>query len=281
MTREERQYIFRLPKGYKGVFRVGFAFFLALTVYTFLLPVLDPKENSWTIAPLALIALGLSGLVAWGLRHVDDYVVADDSGVTHVVRGQKTHLKWLDIRSVKHKTTRLRVTDAQGRSVMLDYALENFHRLRDLIVERTENLALNSSLPREFHRDAGVRASFTVGLVVALTVAMFWMWCEGATGGDLLLVGAFLALMVSTLGPGVRRVTVTAENLMVTYLLKLSEIPYAEISWIGLGEQGGEGIVVRLRIGQTIRLGHLKEGTVEFYRLLKFVWENAREDEPM
>lgn len=277
MTKEGRQYIFRLPKGYKWVFSVGFAFFLALTVFTLLLPVLDPEENYLTIAPLALVALGLSGLTVWGLRHVDDYVVADDSGLTHVVRGQETHLKWLDVRSVDHKTTRLKVTDAQGRSVMLDYALDGFHRLRDLIVDRTENLALNSLLPREFHRDSGVRTSFTVALAVALTVAIFWMWFEGASGSDLFLVAAFLALMVSTLFPGVRRVTVTAENLIVQYFLKPSEIPYAEISWISLGEQGGEGVVVRLRRGQTIRLGHFKEGTVEFYRLLKSVWEKAQE----
>ncbi len=277
MTKEGRQYIFRLPTGYKWVFRVGFAFFLALTVYTLLLPVLDREENNWTIAPLALVAFGLSGLAVWGLRHVDDYVVADDSGLTHVVRGQETHLKWLDVRSVNHKTTRLRVTDAQGRSVMLDYALEGFHRLRDLIVDRTDNLALNSSVPREFHRDSGVRTSFTVALVVALTGAIFWMWFEGATASDLLLVVVFLGLMVSTLFPGVRRVTVTAENLIVNYLLKPSEIPYAELSWISLGEQGGEGVVVRLRRGQTIRLGHFKEGTIEFYRLLRNVWEKAQE----
>jgi len=63
---------------------------------------------------------------------------------------------------------------------------------------------------RAFLADEVVRTSFTVGLVVALTVAIFWMWFEGATGGDLFLVMAFLALMVSTLFPGVRRVTVIA-----------------------------------------------------------------------
>ncbi len=67
------------------------------------------------------------------------------------------------------------------------------------------------------------------------------------------------------------------QNLIVNYWLKLSEISYAEISWISLGEQGGEGVMVRLHRGQTIRLGHLKEGTIEFYHLLKFVWEKAQE----
>ena len=274
MTNEGRQYIFRFPKWHKWIFLVGSAFFLALTVYA--LFVGYPEEAEWAI--VALLAFGsLTGLQVWYFRHADDYVVADDSGLTHVVRGQETHLKWLDVRGVNHKTTRLRVTDAHGGSVMLDYALEDFQSLLNLVVDRTEDQTLDSSVPREFHGKRGARTPFIVAFAVALTIGILWEGFDRTTGSEVLWAVVFLGIVVVPLLSGVRRVTVTPGALIVKYWLKSREIPYEEISWISFGDGAADGVLVRSERGKNIELGHFKEGTVEFYRLLKLVLEEAQE----
>ena len=132
---------------------------MIFAAFGLLLPYVSPSEDekAWIVGVLAAIVFLPAAIYCFGFwRMGDDYVRIDNSTISYVPRrGNPVRLSWTDIHNIRERNymQRLELYNARGLKVMnLEYQLEGFDRLRQLILEGASHLKGKYIRQREFHK---------------------------------------------------------------------------------------------------------------------------------
>ncbi len=131
---------------------------LGFVALCFVLPIIEPGRKSLILALIGTAEFrGFEVLFIGILRKWSDRVAVDDRGLWYLPHKRLPNLlRWEEIANVEARdiARRLIVGDAPGvRRIKLEYQLENFDKLRDIVLERAAARRAQGSARSVFNRN--------------------------------------------------------------------------------------------------------------------------------
>ena len=149
----------------------------------------------------------------------DDYVRIDNSTISYVPRrGNPVRLSWTDIHNIRERNymQRLELYNARGLKVMnLEYQLEGFDRLRQLILEGASHLKGKYIRQREFHKTNVVHGILIFS--VMLYGGMVWLAGEQGEYWAQWIFGGLITYTVFVFAKILRKVRVEYNHISLVY----------------------------------------------------------------
>jgi hypothetical protein len=278
--------VFKFPSGLAWVVLGGAFLFLGFMIFVLALPLIEPSQASLAVELLGVTVSGsFATMCLRSFRRLRDSVAANSHGIWYLPRkGESTFIAWSDVASVNARDTqqRLVLTDATGsRSIRLEYQLEDFSRLRDLVLRNTASTRLHSTAATDFHRTWINKGVFLCGTMLFIVFA--WLSrAQGQPGPSFFFMG-FAALSLVGIMRDPLRVLITSQAVVVKYPGWERTIPFADIGNITLAEVRNRGnvwavVVIERRRGKPIKLFRFREGSVALHESLQSAWRSAGGD---
>ncbi len=206
----------------------------------------------------------------------------DSSAIWYMPRrGNPIRLLWNDIHTFRERNLlqRLELYDVRGVKVInVEYQLEGFDRLRQLILESASHLREKLGRLKVFHKAFLAHGMLIFG--VLLFSGMGWLagsrgeyWAQWISGGLAILgLVAFAKLLW--------KVRVEYNHVSLVYPFWERKLRYSEIGDIRLENVPGRGnviitVFVELKSGKRLEFAHFKEGVIPLYESLKAAWERV------
>jgi hypothetical protein len=281
------QQTFRFPKSIKWFCLIGVLFFWGMAFLGLALPYIQPSKNTyeWILGPVlavVFIPLGWYCFKVW--RKCDAYVRVSETEITYLSpHGEQISLHWRDLFALKERVLlqRLELYDTRGQKVMnLEYQLEDFDRLIQLIQRDAPQLREKHVIYKVFHRHGYVRSMLLGSCIFFAIFGLFILYKSNTLMGLVFLV--FAALSLATSLREISRVTVGQTETTLTYPLWERKVPYGQIVDITLktviGGQGNVSITVIIKRykGKDIKLSMIKEGSLVLFDALQAAWESGK-----
>ncbi len=269
--------IFCFPKGYKGLVLFCILVFGACLIIGIALLYFDPSQKSLWIA---LIDVAVFGFLLWYSLEVwkksDDCITADGSGLTYASpKGTRIFVNWREITDVRARDVlqRLEIYSLSGRKMMnLEYQLENFDRLRTLILENTCLDQSRLAKQKTFTRDARLNVFLLVAFVFFLIMALW-----GLAQRQIIIISIFTVGEAATIVAWLREVqkVVLYETFFEErFILWSRKTLYSDIEKIDINNAMDQymnsvaNVVVKLHTGKQIKFVGFREGSLALFNAL-------------
>lgn len=258
----------------------GGCFFATLSVLTFLAMTVFSAANtgSWAIGVLSLAFLLIGVLLAYDSFRLRYSVAVSPQGIWYLPPSpQPIHLAWNEVGNVRANDVMqwLVVKDVSGiRGFRVDYQVENFSELRDLILKNTTTAARrHTESDTVFHRSW---INKTVLLLLGAGLLPVFIQVRLNQFERL----AFLVLLLLLIAALVRdpvRVLITPGAAVITYIGWRRTIPFSEIIGIAIQEVSYRGnkfqaVVIHRQSGEPIKLLRFREGFIALHDALDAAW---------
>ena len=263
---------------------------LALSVFAILfvaLPFIDRRGSA--TYPMALFGVLLFGILAvFGasiLRKLWDRIVIDSEGISYRQRrGGSTTIAWPDIATVTANDVKQRLVLADigyGKTIKLEYQLEDFSRLRKRVLDHTHALVRERATEMTvFHRSP---INTWIFICAPFALAIFWQAGHGAAPLAATLT-QFSVLMILGLARAAfdpYRLTIGAAGVEITAFARTRRILFSEISSADAADISGNGnvwagVVLNLYRDKPVRLFRYSEGSLALHEALNVALARAR-----
>lgn len=250
--------------------------FIALAVAA---PAIDPAQTQVCAIVAAIAVLTCEEMTALHLlRHSTDVFAVSKDGIWHLPRqGQVAFIAWCEVVSVtaRDRARRLVIKDATGRKrINLDYQLENFEELRELVLHHSTPARFRAPIATVFHKDRGRRGLRWGWLGIFLFLAAICVGF-GHAGQSIIFLGfACLPAMLLMREPG--RVRVSKNAIAIERIGSRQTIPLDAISSITLGEvRDGTvpaAVIIQRWSDPCLELSLFREGSVALHDALYAAW---------
>lgn len=277
--------IFRFPRSLAWLVLASALLFFALAGLA-CAALLADRAHSIAIALPTLLVLGPLGVLSLrSFGRFRDRVAINSEGIWYLPRsGEPTFIAWADVVSVSAHDNRQRLVlcDSTGKkTVRLEYQLQNFSELRDLVLRQTAPAThLRAPGAVVFHR-TWINKAILLG-VTALFLRVSWLSLhEGQRWVAWYLLGfAALLLLAFVLDP--TRVLIKKDAIVVTYTGWKRTIPFEAITGIALADVRDHGnvwaaVVIRRRRRRALKLFRFREGSVALHDALTSAWRSTGE----
>jgi hypothetical protein len=251
------------------------------------LPFFPDLRGRWSTLILAVFGLvfftPLAWLAfdAWTRRH--ERILTDEVEIRVVSPGGHSQaITWVDVVEARERPLlqRLELHGARGPKVLrLEYQLEGFLRLRQIIRDRALQLRTRHRQLREFHR---VRYLSLVGMAGALL--FLWLTWYGWQADQFSVVLTGLGFTILSAFSAVReqqRVILGTRSVTLRWPLWAREVPYTTVRDVTLqnvSDAHGNLIAtvfIHRRDGKPLRVTHIREGTMVLFDALRAACESA------
>lgn len=216
------------------------------------------------------------------LTRLRDRVAVSAEGVWYLPRkAAPTFIPWGEVARVEAHdiAQRLVLVDARdGIKVGLEYRLNEFSKLRDLVLDHTPPAArCPAAIPATFHRawlDKGLFLWFAVIFLLVARVA----WSQGRPVPTLFFI-LLAALPAVAIARDPVLVLITQSGIVIKYPGWKRTIPFKVISEVVLPDvRGGyswAAVVIERDMDKPIRLSRLRGGSIAVYDTLRSAWLSA------
>ena len=273
--------IFGFPSGLSWMMLGATCLFGAAAVAGPTMAVLHPSDRgSVAIAICSLVAFGgFSALTLRAFFRFRDSVAVNREGVLYLPKsGEPKFISWSDA-DVRADDTgqRLVITDqAKTEKIRLEYQLENFSKLREIVLEHTASQIHRNAIGiRVFHRtwiNKIILATFS--LVFLLLSVAFVGQAAGGPSFFLLALGAAPVLLI------VRdplRVVITESAVVIEYPGWNRKIPFDSISGIEIKDVSDRGntwaaVSIARKNQRPTMLYRFREGSLALSEALQSAW---------
>jgi len=269
--------VFRFSVGYKGLLLFCILVFGAALLLGIALLHFDPSQKSiW----IALIDIAVFGFLLWYSLKVwkksDDYITADGSGLTYVSpKGTQVFISWREIADVRSRDVlqRLEIYNVSGRKLMdLEYQLENFERLRAMIVENGCLIQSSSARRKTFVRSVRFNIFFFVAFVF-FSIMTLW----GLAQRQLIIILIFAVGEAATIVAWLRevqKVVLYDAFFERRFLLWKRRTLYSDIEKVDINNVMDQymnsvaNVIITLHTGKQIELVGFREGSLSLFNAL-------------
>lgn len=206
-----------------------------------------------------------------------DRVAVTSEGIWYLPRkAPPTWIAWREVTAVEaHETQqRLVLKDGTGaRTIRLEYQLENFSRLREIVLRHTSALVqAQATRTRVFHRSF-INKGLSLGLA-SLGVALTFV----IRTPILLLLISVPSLIAAMCDP--LRIAITPEGFVMEYPLWKRSFLFDTIRGIVLKDVAYRGntfaaVVIERRKGRPVRLFRFREGSLALHDALLSAWQSS------
>jgi hypothetical protein len=273
-------------------FPIGLRWFMLLSSFLFggfLIFVLagrmeEPPSVSPSLAIASVLVFGTLGVLA--LRcfvRFRDSVAVNSEGIWYIrPTRESTFMAWGEVANVEAHDLQQRlviVGATNSAKIKVEYQLDNFSQLRDLILKYTAAVRLSRPRPSVFHRNWVNRGTESAFIAMFLVFAAL-SFHQGQTGPSILFAGfACLGLFVLTREP--IELAIVGAAIVIKYLGRERTIPFEGVSGIVLTNvhfRGNEKatVVIESPESKPVNLMGFREGSVVLYEALYSAWCSAR-----
>lgn len=274
---------FAFPDGYRG-FRIFEASLVGL-VGLGQIALLFYVPRTW---PIALPVIAFFG---WILRFAIDAARRSKDEIQTRREGleYRPHqalsqlLLWDEISNLKEHPylQHLVAMDRSGtRKIKLEYQLENFDSLREIILEKAQNRTNSVQIPFVFHRTRHFLIFFLVGCLFCLAMARL-SYTKGGMITTLFFLGfAGFSLLPLFIEPVIIRVL--NNRIILQFILWQYSIGFDEISKLNLQNVSGRHgsriptVIIERRQGKPFKLNNIREGSIALYEAVLSALKKAR-----
>jgi hypothetical protein len=275
---------FAISKSYKWLILIQPIVFGGMLIGISFARISDPKFDSW-IFLLGITFFGslfYYSINCW--THINDYLQVNEIGITYVSKkGSSTFLPWGSISKLRGRIVlqRLDLYDTNGhRAMSLEYQLENFNQLRNIVHERTRNLREKHSEEKVFDRSTFFYGMFSSLVLQSGYVAWLFLVSSHSFGhifGAILftIFAIFYALVMFC---DTRKVRIEPLTVVFVNWYREKAVPFTDICDITLETRSvGRGqkmtmVIIELLNGKNIRLSWFKKGEDVLFDSLKSAW---------
>ncbi len=268
---------FRLPKWYRAVGGGAILFFSVVLVLSVMY---GGQRQAWLFL-IVYIPMIWSGIYLWKIS--ERYIMADSAGLAWLSPNKpRVFIGWSEIGRVQAHDylQRFDVYDATGRKVMhLDYQLEGFEVLRELLLSHTRHLQSKSLNPSAFIGSG--RLALPLAILFFSAAALF-MFHDNAHVYGLLATALAIASLVQWLFWTIMKVYLHDEWIELQYPARRRLIPYTQITGVDFilqpGQYGSKFAVVVLTTadGKKVKLARFKEGSQAVFTAVEAAWKLAQ-----
>jgi hypothetical protein len=276
--------LFKFPASLKWLYMGGAALSFGLALA---MP-LTESVHRW-FGPVVVCATFLTAFGVLCLRSFNrcyDTVAVNPEGIRYLPRkGENTFIAWNNVASVSARDVmqRLVITDLSGRkTIRLEYQLDNFEQLRDIVLRYTEAARFRRPFAKVFDRNWANRGLF-LGCFAACLLLAYLAVHQGQRGASLGMIGfAAFSLVALTREPASVGISNTA--IVIKYLGWQRTISFAAVSNIVIADLHDDGgnvhatVIIERPNGKPIKLLGFREGSVALHDALYSAWRAARGD---
>jgi YD repeat-containing protein len=273
---------FRLPTSLRVILIIGVLAFLGFTGLGIAL-FFSHERIDPIILMFSTAVCGFFGVVTLqALRRSRDQVAVDDNGMWYLPRVvAPTFIGWNEIGEVQGREImkRLVITDTTGtRRIRVEYQLDDFDRLRELILARTAARRMQLPNANVFHRNYLNRRFLAASLVLVIGLAYFW--ARQGPGASLVLL-AFALIIFAVFAQEPSKLEISDRSFVIHCLLSSRPVAFDEIEGIELANlRGAEGgvsaaVIVDRKLGKPLRLMGFKGGSISLYDSMRRAWQDA------
>ena len=251
------------------------------------IPITDPGGT-----PLIVLVLGVAMSSSFGAAAIQifnrsrDRVAVSADGIWYLARtGAITFIAWSEVGSVGARDVmqRIVITDTTGiRRIRLEYQLEDFEKLRALVLRYSAGARLSAAHATVFHRNWVNRGV----LLVSLAALLFFTYLrikQGQPGSAIFLGLAGLSIVGLVREPA--SVKISDDSIVIKYLGWRRTVAFSAISNILLVDLHNRGnvvatVIIERRDGKPLKLIGFREGSIALNDALYSAWRSAGGQEP-
>lgn len=275
---------FHLPSSLRWLMIVCLVALLGFIAFFLTLPIFEPGRKFLVIAAIDAAGFGAFALLAGGsIRKSWDRVAVDDAGIWYLPhKASPVLLRWEEIASVEAREIgmqRLMLSDASGfKKIKLEYHLENFDKLCDIVLTRTATLRAQTPTRSIFNRNYVNRGFWLFGLVFFAGCALLALR-SGQTKAALGLV-IFAAIYLYDLMREPSKITISPQSFRIDYLGWYRVVPFDTVTNIELVTVRDLDVSAAVLIENTksraFTLMGFQGGSVALYDSLRAAWLASR-----
>jgi hypothetical protein len=271
---------FGFPSDYRGLIiflLIGCCGFIAF----FIVVALAEQDRESLVAALGGVTLFGTGAVyvAQGLTRVRDRISVDDEAISYLSqRGPATVIAWNEIGEVEAHDfwRRLVVSDLNGRrKIKLEYQLEDFDTLREIVLKRTAERRNQTPAETEFRRNYANRGFFLLVFLAFAAIGVVVMRKASPVRG--MAFFAFAALPLFALKREPSKVRILPDSFIVNYLGWHRRVPISEVKNIELvrlhGRDVSAPVIIECIAGKPVTLTGFLGGSVALWDALRRAWQ--------
>ena len=252
--------------------------FIGSAAFGVVLADVKPARGSLVTALCGLVFFGsLAAMSLSAFGRFRDRVAVSSTGIWYLPRkGQATCIAWSEVASVEaHETQqRLILRDAAGtRKIRLEYQLEDFSELREIVLRHTAALIRAQTAGiRVFHRSP-------INKIIILGLATPGAIMSGAMRSPLPLLFFSVPLVMVALCD-LNRLVIGEDGLVLEYPLWKRRIPYVQIAGITLKTVAYRGnswaaVIIDRHHGRSVKLFRFREGSPVLHEGLLEAWNRS------
>jgi hypothetical protein len=259
-------------------------FFLGFMAFTLALPLIDPIHASLAIVLVCVPVFGLFATL--GLRsfgRLRDSVAVNSEGIWYLpLKGESTFIAWRDVANVRADDTgqRLVLVDGTGgRSIRLEYQLEDFGRLREFVLRHTAESARRCAPGVNIFHRTRINKVILLGFAVPCLFLARLSFHQGQPRASLFFIG-LAGLIVASLTQDPTRAVITRDAVVIKYPGWKRTIPFDVISGIVLADVCDRGnvwaaVIIERWQGRPLKLFRFREGSLALHDALYSAWRSA------
>jgi hypothetical protein len=275
--------IFRFPAAFRYIMIACSIGFLGLTAFSVSLPLIEPQGSSLSVVFTCALLFGALSLLSISCVYKSfDRVAADDEGIWYLPRNRPARfIAWTQIRSVRAKEflKRLVIDDLAGsETIRLEYQLEDFSKLRTIVLNRTEDLRRRASSPSQLGGDYHYILLFASVFVAFGSIAAYAAYRREILMAALFFVLAAVHLFV-VLALAVKKVKISPQGIYIKELGRQRSIAFGDIRDIELisvhGRSVSAAVLIETNSGEPITLNGYEGGSVALYDALHRAWSES------
>ncbi len=274
--------IFKLPPSYRWGLLLAAIFFSGAVALGLALPWL-PGNGAFSFVLSAVCLLFFGSLAFYAFRAFQrsrDRVAVNDDGIWYLpnTAGSPTFIRWNEVTTVRARELlqRLEVIDITGRKIRLEFQLENFDRLREIVLSHTEDRRRQTPSLSVFHSGYRTIAIPVFGMLFFLGFACLSMW-QGSQGAALLLAGIVI-LNAYLLARQPLRVRISSQSIIVEYPGWRRAVPFDSIKDVAIAnaQNGTPVVTIERQQGKPLIFRIFREGSVALYDAVRGAWLRAQ-----
>ncbi len=247
------------------------------------LPITDSADTSPIVLVLGVVLSGSLGAAALQIfNRSRDRVAVSADGIWYLPRtGAITFIAWSEVGSVgaRDVAQRIVITDTTGiRRIRVEYQLEDFEKLRALVLRYSAGARLIASPATIFHRN-WVNRGILLGSLVAFLLFTYLCIKQGQPGSAPIFLGlAVLSIVGLVREPA--RVKISNDSVVIKYLGWQRTVAFDAISNILLVDLHNRGnvvatVIIERRHGKPLKLMGFREGSIALNDALYSAWRAA------